>query len=100
MARNRDQIKSGNQPEPEIQDVKQQKEKQENARRPLKNIKPVAAIAIIEHVRLCLGRDQDAVNRVKQQRQKYSEYLDKNEIRHVVNSLNVFVKDLCPVESR
>ena len=78
----------------EMENVKQEKKEQKYAGGPLQNVKPVAAIAVIEHIRLCLGRDHDAVNRVENKRHKNTEDLNKQQIRHVVNALDVLVKDL------
>ena len=44
-------------------------------------------------VRPRLGRDDDAVDRMKQQRQKNSKYLNKQEIWNVVNILDVLIEN-------
>ena len=89
------EIQSGNQSEAKIQDVKKQKEEKESARNALKKVKPVSRIRIVQSIRPCFARDYDPVHRVKQQWQKDPEYLDEDEIGHVVNVLHVIIEHLC-----
>lgn len=77
--------------------MKQKEEEQKYTCRSLKNVKPVAAIAVIEHIRLGLGRDHDAVDRMENQRQKYPEDLNKQQIRHIMNGLDMLVKNPCTI---
>ena len=65
------------QSEPEIQNMKKEKEEQENTRQPLKEVEPISGIAVTEHIWLGLGRDHDAVYRVEQKRNKNPHDLDK-----------------------
>jgi len=72
--------------------VEQDEKEQEYAGSSLKKIEPVPSKAIIRYVWLGFGRDQDAVNRVKQKGQKYTKYLNKKKIRHIVDVLHMLVK--------
>ena len=92
VAGDRRHIQSRDQAKSKIQNVKQKKEKQKNARDALKDVEPVAAVAVVQNVRLRFRRDQNPVYRVEQQWKKNAEYLDKKEIRHVVNVLDMIVE--------
>lgn len=72
--------------------MKKKKEEQKNARRALEKVKPVARVAVAENVVARFNGDENAVNRMKQERHENAENLDKNQIRHIVNVLYVLVK--------
>jgi len=82
-----------NQAESEIQNMKKQEEKQKNARTPLKNVKPIAGVTITESVRSRFGRNDNSVDRMKYKRNKDPEDLDEQQIRDVVNILDMLVKN-------
>jgi hypothetical protein len=66
----------------------------------LKDVEPVSSVTVINGIRLCLGRNDDAVDRVKHQGNENAEDLDKDQVRYVMNVLNVFVKYSRSIESR
>ena len=74
--------------------MKENKEKQKNARNSLEKIKPVAPVGVIADIRTRFGRDKNPVNRMKQQWQKNAENLDKYQIRNMMNVFDRIIKDL------
>ena len=66
----------------------------------MKHVEPVSRVAVIQNVRLYFAGYQNAVDRMKQQRDKNTEDLDEQKIRHVVNILNMVVEDLRAIQRR
>ena len=87
-------FQSGNCAEPQIQKVKQDKEKQKHARNALEKVKPVAPVAVIKSVRAHLSRNKHSVNRMKDERQENAENFDEQQIRNMVYVGNAVVKNL------
>ena len=72
--------------------MEKDKEKQENSRGALENIKPIASVTVISDVRFRFRRNDYSINRVENQRQKYAENLDEKQVRNVMNVLHGIVK--------
>src|SRR5437870_5311638 len=62
MARYRQSIQSRYHPKPEIQDVKRDKEEQNDSRHALDRVEPIARIRVCEVVRPRFGGDNEPVN--------------------------------------
>ena len=92
VPRDRSEIEIRDHSESQVQDVEQQKEKKENAGRPLENVKPVASVTVAQRIWLRFRRNYYAIDRVKKQRQKYAEDLDQQQKRDIMNFLYRFIK--------
>ena len=64
MMRNRKRVQSRYQPEPEIQNVKRDKEKQNDAGHSLNRIEPISRIRVMQIVRTRLDRNHQSINGV------------------------------------
>ena len=77
--------------------MEEYEQEQEYTCRPLHKVKPVSAVSVAHHVRLGFGRNNYAVNRMKNERQKDAEYFDKQKKRQVVYVLNLFIEKCCAI---
>ena len=100
ISRDGSHVQAGDQSEPEIQNVKQQKYEQEHSRDALKKVKPVPAVRVAEYVVARLARYHNPVDRMEQQRQKDPEYFNEQQIRHVVDIFDVFIEYSRTVQGR
>ena len=99
MSGNRGWIKSRNQTETEIQNMKKDEKEKKDPGHALKNVKPIAPVAIVSDIRPRFGRNYYSVHRVKNKRQKDAENFDKEQIRYVVNILHGVFKNAFAVHS-
>ncbi len=72
--------------------MEQYEKEEKNSRRPLEHVEPIPPVTIARDVWFRLGRDQNAVNRMKQQRQEDAEDLDQQQERYIVDVLNGLYK--------
>src|SRR5262249_52320103 len=93
MTGDRRRVQARDHSEPEIQNMKDQKEEKKYAGDPLKQIKPVSCKAILESIRSRLAGDDDAVDRVKRERYEDTQYLDEQEIWNIVDVLHMVVEN-------
>lgn len=100
MTRHGRRVKPGDHAKTKIQNMKYQEEEKERAGYPLHEVKPISRITVTGHVRPRFSRDDDAVDRVIRERNKYAEYLYEEKIRDIVDILDVLIKNSRPAQRR